>query len=527
MMNTEERIKSHLKAMTSHLVAEDRLEQVMEEGRRRQIRARTVRVLGAAAVVALFVGVLNVLDTGPGGPPVATEPTPDTRPTETTVPETPPTTIPTEAAEPRGVIVAGPDGLTVLDRDGNTLLELTDAGPYSDVAWAAPDLSGGIVFQHETTPMPWEQDTVLRLAPGAAEPSVVVSPPSGANIVPIGTGEGEAGQPLLYYLVDRPTDVGSVSRLTAIDLDSGETREIQSLEYEPGVSVMLDVGGPVVAFTRDGEDCRQLEFAHISDGPIDSPLSDECFPRTTMTRLSADGQSLATLPFQGTELVVRSVRTGETLWQREIPAGAFNLTAGEAGWAVQTPAETLLVSESGAWSLPPVEQGSAVPFVDLEVGYDAGLGGEDAALPCQPQEIGLPPHDLPPAVAETREQLAALAASCDYEGLAAIVEADGTTISFGAAGDPVEFWVAEGRAGRDPLAVLAALLTTTPAEDPAGYWAWPAVHVDPSNEVSWAELEPILGADTTEELRQYGEGYLGWRVGIAPDGTWGYFVAGD
>ncbi|HLU30280.1 MAG TPA: hypothetical protein VK088_00855, partial [Acidimicrobiia bacterium] len=70
MMNTEERIKSHLKAMTSHLVAEDRLEQVMEEGRRRQIRARTVRVLGAAAVVALFVGVLNVLDTGPGGPPV-------------------------------------------------------------------------------------------------------------------------------------------------------------------------------------------------------------------------------------------------------------------------------------------------------------------------------------------------------------------------------------------------------------------------------------------------------------------------
>jgi hypothetical protein len=24
-----------------------------------------------------------------------------------------------------------------------------------------------------------------------------------------------------------------------------------------------------------------------------------------------------------------------------------------------------------------------------------------------------------------------------------------------------------------------------------------------------------------------GTGYLGWRAGIAPDGTWSFFVAGD
>jgi hypothetical protein len=27
--------------------------------------------------------------------------------------------------------------------------------------------------------------------------------------------------------------------------------------------------------------------------------------------------------------------------------------------------------------------------------------------------------------------------------------------------------------------------------------------------------------------RRYGLGYLGWRAGFEPDGTWAFFVAGD
>ena len=521
-MNTEERIESHLKATTSHLVAEDRLEEVMKEGRRRQIRARTARGLGAAAGGAGFVGVLSVLGSPPGDPTVATDPT-----TVTAPPETPATTLAPEptttvvpSAEPSGVIVADADGITVLDREGNTLLELAQDGPYTNVAWAAPDLRGGIVFQHETTPMPWEQGTILRLEAGATEPSVVVSPPPGSGIVPVGTGMGEAGQALLYYLADTPTDTGSESRLTTMDLDTGQTRDLGMLEPNTEVTA----GGPVVATIQRG-DCVQVSFTHIADGPISSPVAEECLPIATGVSVSADGRAVATL--DGGELTVRAITSGDTLWRRSVP-GAYMATSGEAGWAVRTPEETVLVSQTGARSLPPVESGWVVPYANLDVSYDAGLGGEDAALPCRPQDAALPPQDLPPAVAETRERLAALAASCDYDGLAAIVETDGTTLSFGDVGDPVEFWVAEGRRGEDPLGLLAALLTTTPAHDPeSDYWAWPAAHVDPSDEASWTELEPILGTETVATLRQAVEGYLGWRVGIAADGTWWFYVAGD
>ncbi len=534
-MNTEERIRSHLEATTSHLVAEDRLEEVMAEGRRRQIRARTARVLGAAAVVALFVGVLSVLDTQPSGPPVATDPTASVPPDTSSTPETPApdttteatTTTPDALPEPAGVIVGGPDGITVLDREGNTLVELGDSGPYAGISWVAPDRQGGILFQHSTTPMPWEQGTVLRLAAGATEPSQVVAPPPGSNLVPVGTGVSEAGRPLFYYLADTPTGDGSVSRLTAIDLESGETRDLGTIEHGPGASVGVDAGGPVIDLVREG-DCREHSFQHLTEGPIDSPLSDECFPRTTMTALSADGATMAFLPFQGTELVVRSVRTGEVLWQRQVPAGAFNLWSGEGGWAVQTPDQTVLVSASGeTWSLPPAEEGMAVPYVTMDVGMDAGLGGDSAALPCRTTDADLASQDLPEPVAATRRQLARLAASCDYEGLAELAREHGTTLSFGDASDPVDFWVAEGRQGEDPLEILARVLATTPAQDTeAGYWAWPAAHLDPGDEGSWAELERIFGPETVGDLRQY-EGYLGWRVGIADDGTWWFFVAGD
>ncbi|MGH8911264.1 MAG: hypothetical protein ACRDVD_02035, partial [Acidimicrobiia bacterium] len=59
-----------------------------------------------------------------------------------------------------------------------------------------------------------------------------------------------------------------------------------------------------------------------------------------------------------------------------------------------------------------------------------------------------------------------------------------------------------------------------------GTWAWPAAHVDASNEASWAELEAILGDETIELLRQ-SDGYLGYRLGITADGTWQFAVGGD
>jgi hypothetical protein len=205
------------------------------------------------------------------------------------------------------------------------------------------------------------------------------------------------------------------------------------------------------------------------------------------------------------------------------------------------------------------------PF-DLPPG--ASLGSGSGERPCQPFAGELAVQDLPAAVAQTRQALFDLAAACDYEGLASLAREHATKVffsgirdlDFGARGavggvvivgdddrqwswgvrpdlateeDVVRSWIADGRSGpqgygirsREPLATLAALLGTTPVyvEDaidlplshpqPEGrMWVWPAVYVEPNGDPDDLAL--------WEEHRDY-------RIGIASDGTWRFFMAGD
>jgi len=61
-----------------------------------------------------------------------------------------------------------------------------------------------------------------------------------------------------------------------------------------------------------------------------------------------------------------------------------------------------------------------------------------------------------------------------------------------------------------------------------GYYVWPfAYDVDDVGDLSPYERELLEPLGPLNTLFFEGTGYLGWRTGIAPDGTWTFFVAGD
>ena len=214
-----------------------------------------------------------------------------------------------------------------------------------------------------------------------------------------------------------------------------------------------------------------------------------------------------------------------------------------AGFAAVT---VLSLTACGGTSTPDVvaEPGASAPATAAESTPSAPAQGiaegePNPAAPTPPPTAERPdcsagdlmvamvePAGVPDAVARTYDAIRTAALACDYESLAAI-GGDTLTVSFGAVDDPAAYWqrLEKDGATPPPMASLVQLLGGAHATDSNGTIVWPAVHVDRDGEASWQQVAEIYGPEQTEEFRTHG--YLGYRVGIAPDGTWQYFVAGD
>ena len=135
------------------------------------------------------------------------------------------------------------------------------------------------------------------------------------------------------------------------------------------------------------------------------------------------------------------------------------------------------------------------------------------------------PVGLPPEVAETHAALLAAAESGDYEALRPLIP-DEFSYTFGLPpeGGPIEYrQQVEAESGESPIEILARLLRL-PYTLSAGTYVWPFAYDKQEDELTDYERE-LLG-----DLAVYsgaGSGYLGWRAGIEPDGTWRFFIAGD
>jgi hypothetical protein len=137
---------------------------------------------------------------------------------------------------------------------------------------------------------------------------------------------------------------------------------------------------------------------------------------------------------------------------------------------------------------------------------------------------------LPAPVEETRGEILAAAESGDYEQLRPLVpEQFSYTFGGPVEGGPIAFWQQlEQKSGVSPIAVLADLLELPPVLY-RGTYVWPfafALQPDELTDYERGLLRSVGGEDLSDDFGE-GTGYLGWRVGIEPDGDWVFFIAGD
>jgi hypothetical protein len=132
---------------------------------------------------------------------------------------------------------------------------------------------------------------------------------------------------------------------------------------------------------------------------------------------------------------------------------------------------------------------------------------------------------LPKRVAATHRRLLEAARSGDYEVLRPLVP-DQFSYTFGGPveGGPIAYWQrVEAESGESPIKILARILSM-PYTLYAGTYVWPFAYDKQPDQLS--DYERRLLGDLAGDFG-VGSGYLGWRAGIEPDGTWSFFIAGD
>jgi hypothetical protein len=128
-------------------------------------------------------------------------------------------------------------------------------------------------------------------------------------------------------------------------------------------------------------------------------------------------------------------------------------------------------------------------------------------------------------VLQKRVEIIRAADSGDYEAVAELAASDGFEYTFGGPveGGPAAYWRMLAAEGEDPLNVLVDILRL-PYTLSRGIYVWPFAYDKTADEMTDYErslLADIPNSEVTDS------GYLGWRAGIRPDGSWVFFVAGD
>ncbi|MGH6924802.1 MAG: hypothetical protein ACRED5_13790 [Propylenella sp.] len=145
--------------------------------------------------------------------------------------------------------------------------------------------------------------------------------------------------------------------------------------------------------------------------------------------------------------------------------------------------------------------------------------------------------DLPEPVREKRQKLIEAAKSGDIENLRILMQAEAAppSVALGDPGDAIEYLKAlsADADAREILAILLEVLESGFVHIGEGtddeLYVWPYFAQYPPEALTPAqlvELFTLLTAADYEDMKSYGV-YTFFRVGIAPDGRWLFFLAGD
>jgi hypothetical protein len=178
---------------------------------------------------------------------------------------------------------------------------------------------------------------------------------------------------------------------------------------------------------------------------------------------------------------------------------------------------------------------SAVRTETLKPPADRGRPtGHLAPLAAAP-EIVTDLSRLPAPVARTRERILAAARSGDLQQLAALMKESSPIFSFSDDKDPVAFWKENypDSDGIEVLSILTTILETgfvrVDEGTPLEMYVWPYFVRMPLKTLTppqRVELFRIVTGADYKDMLAFGA-YAFYRLGIGPDGTWHFFVAGD
>ncbi|MBA4206521.1 MAG: hypothetical protein C0457_16155 [Polymorphum sp.] len=237
----------------------------------------------------------------------------------------------------------------------------------------------------------------------------------------------------------------------------------------------------------------------------------------------------------------------------------FALLLLPAAEAATVRTETILVTppEQNASGNPAIPPEDLLPPIPDEAGADDAGGLMDEADPAEgiesteegqssevsPQnllpvpEVHYGPEGLPAPVARMRDQLMEAARSGDVERMRMVLEGNEMmpTLSLAEIGDPIEFLKhssGDGQ-GQEILAILLDVMEAgwvhVDAGTPQEMYIWPYFARYPFDKLTpeqKVEMYRIVTAADFAEMDAYGA-WLFYRVGIGPDGTLHYFVAGE
>jgi hypothetical protein len=481
---------------------------VMRRGRRRQLTS----VAGAALVVVLlaigFGVLLQFVEPSPG--PVAT--------VSTVTPSTAPaaTTTTTQSAVVPELVVAGPEGITLVREDGPT--SVWSEGP---LMLALDDLQGGFVFQVGTS-----ASSIMRLPAGSEEPAELIpqQPDEALRLHEVALIEGFPKA--LYTSRTGPPGTDQAQEdLHLYDLATGTDEVVATVGGNEGGPTRVSYGGGRFLLSMSAEGFTWFEFLAEDGSSVEMPGN----PRTEEQSqedflvfaghgsLAPEGSTMAYLrghprseaPF---EVVIVNLLSGEELTVTPVD-GAHETTVTRLEWD----GEAAVVSFSDR---PPVVLAGGQVVSRPEVAGTASL--------IRSQEPP-PPADtaLPPAVAATRESILEAAAAGDVGRLAdlALAGSGSFTYSFGGNNPPTREELLEAWQDPELLQTMVTLLDL-PHTEQDGIFAWPSAFSSNPTDEDWAAVEVLYSEEEIAQMKQFG-GYIGYRIGITEQGDWIFFVAGD
>lgn len=160
-----------------------------------------------------------------------------------------------------------------------------------------------------------------------------------------------------------------------------------------------------------------------------------------------------------------------------------------------------------------------------------------AAKPGKVAEVIRDLSRLPEKTRKTRERILEAARTGDINKVVSVMQSNEMmpVFSFGGDKNPLEFWKNSypDSDGVEVLSILVEILESpfvhldkgTPQE----MYVWPyfyAVALDKLTPEQKVELFKIMTGVDYKEMQVFGA-YIFYRAGIAPDGVWHFFVAGD